>query len=82
MNLLFIVLLLIYFFSGAHQKVLGHFGLSKRDNSLMFLGIFTFGVIVGTIGCISALIAGTSIVGHLLSLVINGLFMYLNYREL
>lgn len=82
MSLIFLVLILVYFFSGAHQKVLNHFGLTSRDSKVMFLGVFAFGFVMAIFGLISALVAGTSVSVYLFNIAINGIFTYLNYRDL
>ena len=84
MSLIFIVLILIYFLGGFHQKVLNHFGLTERDDKLIFIGFFIPGFISSLFMTVAFLIAGNfgALLMPVLHLLICGVFIYLNYQRL
>jgi hypothetical protein len=55
--LIFFVLFFIYF-SFFHDKALEHFGLTERDNSLMWMGCYIFVAVTLVAEIVAALIAG------------------------
>jgi hypothetical protein len=82
MNWLFLGLILLYFFSGLHSRVLAHFGLTRRDDRLIWIGFFIPGVLSGIVALYGAAVAGTGFLTPVIILLIHCGFIYLNYKSL
>lgn len=82
MSWLILGLILVYFFSGAHSKVLAHFGLSERDDKLMFMGYCLFGSVMFIGTTILALVTGAAFTMPLIISLIFVVGVVLNYKRL
>jgi hypothetical protein len=81
-SLVLLALLVLYFFSGTHDKVLERFGLSQRDNTLIMIGLFFASVIRCAFSFVEALSVGVLDLGSLITAMIMLFFITLNYRRL
>jgi hypothetical protein len=81
-NLVLLLLLAVYFLSGAHDKVLTKFGLSQRDNILMNMGLFIAGIVRNTFTLIESGFIGQLNIAALVSALVLCLFLNLNYKRL
>ena len=76
MSFIPLILILLYFFTGTHQKVLDYLGLSSRDDTLLFIGYFIYagfralGVLITAIG------SGVGIAG---AIIVLGLYLFVIY---
>jgi hypothetical protein len=76
MSFIPLILILLYFFTGTHQKVLDYLGLSRRDDTLLFIGYFIYagfralGVLITAIG------SGVGIAG---AIIVLGLYLFVIY---
>ena len=82
MSWLILGLFLLYFLSGTHTKVLNHFGLTSRDDKLMWIGAFIPGVFTSAFALFGAISAGTSFLLPIVLLVFHCGFIYFNYKGL
>ena len=81
-SLVLLALLVLYFFSGTHEKVLDRLGLSQRDNTLMMIGLFSASVIRCIFSVIEALSVGMLDIGSIITGAIMCVFITLNYKRL
>jgi hypothetical protein len=77
-HLIVLILMLVYFLSPLHQKVMSHFGLTRRDMNLMWMG-FMF---PGIFSCLAALLSGVLSIEIFIMLAIYCAFVWWNYRSL
>lgn len=81
-SLILCLLLIVYFLSGAHQKVLTKFGLSERDNTLINMGLFLAAAIRSVFTLVESLSIGILDLGSLLNIGLMWIFVVMNYRRL
>lgn len=81
-SLILCLLFIVYFLSGAHEKVLRKFGLSERDNTLINIGLFLAAAIRSFFTLVESLSVGVLDLGSLVNIGIMWLFVVLNYRRL
>ena len=77
-GIIVIVLFLAYFLTGTHRKVLAHFGLTDRDDNLMWMGFWIASIINGIVSLCVGVINPMSI----LWLGLAGVFVWMHYRRL
>ncbi len=73
-HLVFFVLIMVYFLSGTHQKVLTHFGLTDRDDHLLWIGFLVSGLFSSSVGFIAGLFVGQFL---WISLIFIALYVFL-----
>ena len=81
-SLVLLLVLIVYMFSGAHDKVLNKFGLSQRDNTLINMGLFIAGALRSLFSLIESFSAGRPDLFLLVHIGIMWLFVTLSYRRL
>lgn len=81
---IFLALILVYYLTGTHQKVLSYFGLSQRDDKLMWIGVFLPGFITAVCQLVVALVTlnSAAILGPLIWGLLYGALIYMNYKSL
>lgn len=81
MSFAIIVLVVVYFMFG-HKRVLSHFGLTERDNKLMWIGLLVPNLLILTIQFVLGAITGQFLLMPLVFMILMAICIYCDYSSL
>ena len=77
-----ILAVLVMYFLFAHKHVLNHFGLTERDNNLIWIGWLVLCFIILTISFIAGAISGKFLLMPLIFIALTAFLIYHYYSKL
>ena len=81
-SIIFLVLLVVYIFSGLHDKVMAKCGFSERDQRLITIGLLTCVVIKNSIDLVNSLFLGSASPFLIIAVVLYSYMIRHHYRRL